>query len=736
MVIERSQALPGTPSREGHGMLDAVLCGAVALLGLAVFVISYGLHVLDPTNVNWLLVEDWGQNFLGWDAFRREPWTWPLGKIQNLNWPEGTSLVFTDSLPILSILLKPLHSLLPDPFQFQGLWLLACLMLLPAFGYLLFRQLTGQPWVSALAAALLPLLPYVLNRDVHLSLMAFWLILWAWLLYFTPARPSTHFWFTVLLLLAAGINLYLLLMALVIWTSWWLRTQAVPLLRQHSFRAAGVSATLVAGPLVLLIPFMWALGYFVIPFSGARGFGFGFFSMNLNAWFNPARAPWSTAWRGPWSTVLPTLPWATAGQYEGFQYPGLGALVLVFVALGLLLRKRVAKPEMKRESSLDSGWRWLCLPCVFFTLAALSNKITFNQHELLSFDYPNLLAYIADTFRSSGRLFWPVNLILLALAVFVLSRRLSWRAAIGVLAVCFLIQLIDVHRAFPRRLNVLRSDFPRSSELLSTDWRRILESSSYVGFVPRDAWAWMVEGSLWRLVFMANRKGTPVNAMYVSRGDLESLSRANYMLLQQLSNDSMPSDASFIINQERVCGAPMSVRQRLRVLDGRFVLPAQAAGEVGVKLDPLIGGQVEIVDVSISRQTDLVEGCEENCTLLIAAADEASLGLAPEFVEQLEARGASIRHLGYRQAYAAIIDGKQTVLDRVGTDGPVEVAFRHGMTDVSAQSAGFDQGNYAHLIVNGVDCAIGGRGLSVLRIHWDRGLIERMQLDTHAVAGR
>jgi Family of unknown function (DUF6311) len=585
-VNAATQAAEGCPVADASPVrtraIDAVLCGSAALVGFVVFFEVFGLHILDPTNVKWLLISDWGQHFLGWDAFRREPWSWPLGGIQNLNWPEGTSVVYTDSLPILSLPLKPLHAVLPDPFQFQGLWLLTCFMLTPAVGYLLFRHLTGSPLMSASAAAMLPLLPYVLERVGHDSLMAFWLILWAWRLYFSAPSLSAHGWFCCLLLITAAIHAYLLMMVVPIWGTWWLYSQVLPLLRQQNFRALGISAAIMAGQLVLLISLMWAVGYFVIPFSSTFMGGFGYFSMNMNAWFNPAYGLWSyVQWMsssmpsGRWSIFLPSLPWANVNQYEGFQYPGLGVVSLVLTGLALLLLKRAPTephPTTVAHAYTASGWRWLWLPCAFFTAFALSNKITLNGHQLANFDYPFPLSVLAAEFRASGRFFWPVNLILMACALFALTRRLPQRARVGVVGACLLIQLIDIHEAFPSRF-----EMPRVPEF-SPEWNRILDRSAYLGFIPRDGGNL---GAMWPLVFMANRRGSRVNTMYMSREDAASLQEANKVLLEQLATGHLSSEASFIIDPKTVCVVGTSLRQRLRVLDNHLVIPANRVGEVG-----------------------------------------------------------------------------------------------------------------------------------------------------------
>lgn len=49
-----------------------------ALLGALIFLLLYGVRVLDPTSVDWILNNpspDPAQHYLGWELFRRSPGT-------------------------------------------------------------------------------------------------------------------------------------------------------------------------------------------------------------------------------------------------------------------------------------------------------------------------------------------------------------------------------------------------------------------------------------------------------------------------------------------------------------------------------------------------------------------------------------------------------------------------------------------------------------------------------------
>ena len=101
-----------------------------ALLGALVFLVLYGVRVLDPLCVDWILNNpspDPSQHYLGWVFYRRSGWHLPyLGANYSAIYPYRTSILYTDSIPLLAVVCKLLGGVLPARFQYLGLWGLFC----------------------------------------------------------------------------------------------------------------------------------------------------------------------------------------------------------------------------------------------------------------------------------------------------------------------------------------------------------------------------------------------------------------------------------------------------------------------------------------------------------------------------------------------------------------------------------------------------------------------------------
>ena len=82
-------------------------------VGLIFFARTLGLALADPTAIGWLMSRTWAQHYSGWAMFRHTPWHFPPGAIPEIWYPVGTSIIYTDSLPLLAFALKPFSTWLP-----------------------------------------------------------------------------------------------------------------------------------------------------------------------------------------------------------------------------------------------------------------------------------------------------------------------------------------------------------------------------------------------------------------------------------------------------------------------------------------------------------------------------------------------------------------------------------------------------------------------------------------------
>ena len=151
----------------------------VFTLIIILFIVRYGIEVLIPTSDNWLMSAygDWGQHHLGWLYYKDADWQFPLGKIDNYNYPAGTTVGYTDSIPLLAIIFKLFSALLPDNFQYIGFWLLLSLVLTAYYAIKTIKLYSNNDLVIISSSLLISFNPVILYRDMHPALTAHWLII-------------------------------------------------------------------------------------------------------------------------------------------------------------------------------------------------------------------------------------------------------------------------------------------------------------------------------------------------------------------------------------------------------------------------------------------------------------------------------------------------------------------------------------------------------------------------------
>ena len=99
-------------------------------IGIGIFFLVAGFSILNPLYIAWIADGDPMQQYLGWEFFRNSPWTVPLGLNSQFGIDLDSSIVYSDSIPLLAILFKSVANFLPRPFQYFGWWSLLCFMLL------------------------------------------------------------------------------------------------------------------------------------------------------------------------------------------------------------------------------------------------------------------------------------------------------------------------------------------------------------------------------------------------------------------------------------------------------------------------------------------------------------------------------------------------------------------------------------------------------------------------------
>lgn len=476
-----------------------------ALAGVAIFLLCCDPRILRPGEVGWLMSGDPAQHFLGWQFFRNSPLLqFPLGANPMYGDGQSSTIVFTDSLPLLAFLFKPLRSVLPPLFQYDGGWILGCFVLQAFFARRLLRRFTDSRSLPLLGAALFALSPPMIWRLYgHYTLMGHWMILAAYGFYFARRRSAAK-WFA-LLAVATLVHAYLVVMVGALW--------GADLLRRHFERELGRSAAvreaaLTAAGILLL---MWTAGYFVVG-GGLSGAGYGYFRLNLLSPLDP---------NGEWSRLLRDQYHVT-GEYEGFAYLGIAFLLLPVAALPRLIDRETPLFAWRRH-------RPLLAVCGGLFLFAISNRIYFGDVKVASYHLPHLVERGFGIFRASGRMFWPVFYLIYLAVLLVSWRGASRKAARRLTAAALVLQLVDMSPALA---------FYRTRQSEAMTWTTPLTSPF-----------WLEAGKRYRRVLVVPPSNDPRGFVSLARFAAENLLSINSAYFNRFD------EAAFTQAAEQLAGA-------------------------------------------------------------------------------------------------------------------------------------------------------------------------------------
>jgi hypothetical protein len=541
----------------------ASLARYLSLIAIALLLFAAWVHVaiVDPINIGWLMRgQDNGQNALGLAAYLRMG-DWPGTRQSMLSAPEGVTLLFTDSNPLLGLLLWPVAGWLPPGVQVIGLWLLACLMLHVLFAWLLVRRVAPDFLAAWLGTALLTMLPTLFNRILHVNLCAHWLILWALWVFIEPRRARSAWWWAAVLGVAALVHAYLLVMVAAIWGC----AMLAMLTEGPGISAIARRIAPQIGVAMLVVALMVINGAVGNQFDSTGTYGS--FPMAIDAMINPANPSYTA--------LLPSTGVKAHGRgFEGMQYLGAGLLFLVAAAIAILVRQRtvpsvpaILQPEMARL-------RWLLPAFAVLTLLAIGSHVVFQGQTIIAFPLPLSIVDLLDPVRASGRLFWPVAYTIVLVAIMIAYRLERGRACL-LLGGALALQMIDIAPMFAavRTQTAAADDSAPFKRTLDPRWPAIIATASTIEFHPPDSTRdlQLLHEISWRAMLACRT----TRFTYAARQSATTRARlANEQ--QALRAGRLNPTHLYILFDPRV--VPPSLQSRIKRIDGIAFLPATRQG--------------------------------------------------------------------------------------------------------------------------------------------------------------
>ena len=488
-----------------------------ALLGALVFLILYGVRVLDPTCVDWILNNaspDPAQHYLGWVFYRRSGWHLPyLGANYSAIYPYRTSILYTDSIPLLAVLGKLLGGVLPARFQYLGLWGLFCYAMQGGLAQALIARVggvrpgnTAKNWASVLGAGVLVLFPALnIRMFAHTALAANWLVLlalWLWLCAEQsenrPTAAKLCLWWGILGLLCAGIHLYYL-----------------PMVGMVLVAACVQRALEKRGPAAVVLP--------VASFCGAalaELFVLGAFAANFAGYSNGYLSGADLA-----NLFVPGL----GASWEQEIYAGLGTTIAVVLAMaGLLVQHKQAGAFFRRHKNVVIAALVLL---VLDAIAATGNTVTFAGRTLFTVPIPQALMDFWAMFSSCARLAWLAGMLLAVAACGLVLRFWQGAAAAVLLALCAAAQGFGQRAELAKRFAAYHDAayYENTTQLTDPAWEQLAASGQFthLAFASFD----FEHDEFWDLAAFAADHGWTSNSFYMGHmdGNLAAVTLAGEM---------------------------------------------------------------------------------------------------------------------------------------------------------------------------------------------------------------
>jgi len=452
-----------------------------AVLGAAVFIGLFGTRILSPAFTDWIFAapDDTTQHYIGWMYYRNTAWTFPIGMTDGLTSSGAVSCIYADTIPLFAVFFKLLSPVLPETFQYFGLWGVICFALNGGFGAVLLSRINKNLIFVSLGSVFYSLFfPSVMRITHHNSLGAIWLIMIAMIITLDRKRDY-RFRFTPVILwslncfLASAIHPYFLPMIFTVMTGYLI----LLVFRDKKY----VQAVCTFGfSVISAIANLWILGAFEGEGNYIDG-GLGTYSANLNTFFNSFG----------YSKYIRPLG-AFPEQTEGYGYLGLGMLVCCFLAL-IIAVSRIHKKDGSYLKFINSyikahSIEIIALFAVFSIgfLWAVSPRITLNNNIVKEIYLPAIVTEKLSIFRASGRFIWTPCLIVMTIALWLVSK-LDRNSAVAAVLICAWLQCNDVRNLRNGFRTQYRNPAPIEYGISDAEWEKVSDGVDEIIFLPLPA---------------------------------------------------------------------------------------------------------------------------------------------------------------------------------------------------------------------------------------------------------
>lgn len=517
-----------------------------SIVGFLYGAILLGITRMIPTNTSWIIDGDRLSNQIVWNYFRRSDFIqWPLNKIPDYG--VGWSNFGHGSNILLSVPLKYVNFVLPDSFQFLGIWLVICCALQGFFAAKILSLYSASRLEVVLLSCNFLIFPVFLLRVGlmgHPQLAAQWLLLCGF--YFSLDRRIKFARWRILLMISLVIDLYIAAMLIAMFITYLVAVQWAAD-KKEMFLAVSRQVFVVA---LISLTMLYSQGYFSLP-NGVSGSGF--FRFSMTTFINPKvsnETTFSSFFNWASSTES---SFTLKGDAESFLY--LGAGFICFLPIFLFFRFRTSKNLNQHMLVL------LAMLCAFMFLFGLSDKVSFLGTEF-RYWWPDWLIQLRTVFRSTTRFGWPLGYficLLICIRLLHMSNLVAVRKIL--IGLLLSINVIDISPLVVESYRDFRKDGTYSLALRQ-DLIDVFSDFSSINLFPvfdlqvdderqfDSEGIWRKNGKWQDVMAAASELGLVANFAYVSRPVGNVTQIENHVLMSKFDSGRLGKGELFVFTSE------------------------------------------------------------------------------------------------------------------------------------------------------------------------------------------
>ncbi|MBO6213236.1 DUF6311 domain-containing protein, partial [Algoriella sp.] len=497
--------------------------------------LHYGIGTVIFTNINWLLKarHDWGAHYLGFSFYRISDWSFPIGNINKWYYPIQTNVGLTDSIPLFAIPFKLLSPILPQDFQYIGLFILVSYILNGYFTVKFARLFTTNKLLILFATLFVLISPIVIYRAIHPSLCAHWLIIGSMYLYFKPVNNKKEAYNAlkyqlILLLLSGLIHPYITFMII--------GFMVILPLKLHLYdKLISVKKSIIYIVISMIsLILIWAIVGVIFNSTMSVNSGYGLYSWNFNSFINP----------DGFSSFLPQLDKYSDRQYEGYSYLGLGMMSLILISTFIIFANY--KWIKKYKTLILIFLLWL----IPLTLFGITNVITYNNKLLYTIPIPKFVEDFGSIFRASSRFIWLLYYTIFLGAIFIfIKSKINTIIKVVIMGLIFSLQFYDIKFLQTyRNLELGKYENPLNEKV----WNSIFSQFNHVSFYPLYTWNLVNHYDYQDFGYIAYQNNATFTSAYAARTNFDKEQKETKNFLTKINNDQIDENTVYITNKENL----------------------------------------------------------------------------------------------------------------------------------------------------------------------------------------